>query len=127
MLTCSSRRNELAKAASIALSDINTGDRVLARANQIVVMSKSDLQQKQAAERAEWQKRGAAGKIVASRGRLDHYHHPGGPEDKCFYHSENHFPAICAGVGPLQRRESRVRFADMKVGDQVRVLGDKTG
>ena len=65
----------LANAAAIALTDIHAGDRVLARgknaddqksiaASIIIVMSQGDIASKQAAERADWDRRGATG-IVA--------------------------------------------------------------
>ncbi|HEV2446591.1 MAG TPA: hypothetical protein VGS58_11735 [Candidatus Sulfopaludibacter sp.] len=65
----------LSNAAAIELSDINVGDRLRARgrmtddqkslaALEIVVISQSDIASKQAAERADWDRRGATG-IVA--------------------------------------------------------------
>src|ERR1019366_10127980 len=67
---------DLRNAPVIAMKDVNTGDRVLARgkasddkksfeANLIVVMSKADIANKQAQEKADWDKRGVTG-IVAS-------------------------------------------------------------
>src|SRR5690349_4514623 len=54
---------DIKKATKISQSDMNVGDRVLARtrgadspATSVIIMTKSDLEQKQAAERAEWQK-----------------------------------------------------------------------
>jgi hypothetical protein len=69
---------DLQKAAMIALTDISVGDRVLARgragangnglaANLIVVMSKGDIAQKEAADRADWDRRGVMG-VVAMAG-----------------------------------------------------------
>src|SRR5690348_1044128 len=65
----------LSNAAAIQLTDINVGDRLRARgrmtedqkslaALEIVVISQSDIASKQAAERADWDRRGATG-IVA--------------------------------------------------------------
>jgi transcription antitermination factor NusG len=115
----------LTKAATISLSDINTGDRVLSRPNQIIVISKSDLQEKQAAERAEWQKRGVAGKIVAIAGDSITITSPAGQKT-----------TVSTTPKTVFRRYApeSVRFSDakpsslseMKVGDQVRVLGDKS-
>jgi hypothetical protein len=116
----------LAKAASIALSDINTGDRVLARTNQIIVMSKSDLQQKQAAEKAEWQKRGVAGKIVAIAGDSITITTPAGQRTNVSTTPKT----TVRRYAPESVRFSDAKpssFADMKVGDQVRVLGDRNG
>src|SRR5579862_4587001 len=63
---------DIKKASKIAFSDVMVGDRALARgpleednknvpARTIVIMTKGDLAQKQAADRAEWQKRGVMG------------------------------------------------------------------
>ncbi len=65
----------LSNAAAIGLTDINVGDRLRARgqvsdgqkslsALEIIVISQSDIAGKQAAERADWDRRGATG-IVA--------------------------------------------------------------
>ncbi len=64
----------LTNAAPIELTEINVGDRLRARgriaedkslaALEIVVISQSDIQSKQAAERADWDRRGVTG-IVA--------------------------------------------------------------
>lgn len=65
----------LTNAATIELTDINVGDRLRARGHmtadqkslaalEIVVISQSDIASKQAAERADWDRRGATG-IVA--------------------------------------------------------------
>jgi hypothetical protein len=66
---------DLDGAAAVSVSDLAAGDRILARgkagadgaaflAASIVVMSKTDLAKKHAAERAEWEKRGIAGVIT---------------------------------------------------------------
>jgi hypothetical protein len=66
----------MANAATIALADIHAGDRVLARGKSaedqksiaaaiIVVMSQGDIAGKQAAERADWDRRGATGIVTA--------------------------------------------------------------
>lgn len=66
----------LANAATITLADVAIGDRVLARgpvsadwnavmATSVVVMSKADITRKQAADKAEWEKRGVGGVITA--------------------------------------------------------------
>ena len=127
----------LTNAASIALSDINTGDRVLARgkpgdngltATLVVVMSQADIASKQAAERADWERRGATG-IVAETGA-----------DQITINVRT-----LTGVTPLVIKPApstiirrytpeSVKFADAKTskldevkkGDQVRARGNKT-
>jgi hypothetical protein len=116
----------LAKAATITFADVNTGDRVLVRPSQIIVMSKSDLQQKQAAERAEWQKRGSAGKITAVSNDSIMIVTPSGQKINVSTTPKTTFRRYAAeSVRFSDAKPSS--FADMKIGDQVRVLGDKTG
>ena len=61
----------LQKATTIGVTDIHAGDRVLARgtapgqAALVVVISQSDITQKQAADRADWEKRGVSGTVAA--------------------------------------------------------------
>jgi len=68
---------DLRKATPIELAEIKAGDRVLARgkssddqksvaATLLVVMSQSDIAKKQAAERADWDRRGVMGLVKAS-------------------------------------------------------------
>src|SRR5262249_945199 len=67
---------DLENAASISVPELTAGDRILARgrssgdtgsfaATSIIVISKTDLASKHAAERAEWEKRGVGGVITA--------------------------------------------------------------
>lgn len=59
----------LAKAAKISFADLAVGDRLLVTggspAQRVIVMTKSDLAQRQAADRTEWQRRGAHGTVTA--------------------------------------------------------------
>jgi len=70
---------DLQKAAVITLNDVSIGDRVLARgragansgevaATLIVVMSQGDIAQKQAADRADWDRRGVVGLVTTTGG-----------------------------------------------------------
>ena len=133
----------LAKATKITLADVGAGDRVLARgrgaadqktvpALQVVVMSKADLAKKQEQERAEWRRRGVSG-IVASL-------NPSTQE--ITVSSRTMMGAPQAVIIPvtdkvMMRRyppdtipkysEARPsKFEEVKVGDQLRALGDKT-
>ena len=69
-------QKDLTGATAIQLKDLQAGDRILVRgtpsddsksiaAAAIIVMKKSDIEQKQAAERADWQKRGVGGLVTA--------------------------------------------------------------
>ena len=127
-------------AAKIALADVVVGDRVLARgalsedkatltATSIVVMTKEDVAKKHEAEQAEWKKRGVSGVITALN-----------PDSKQITISvrsrEGVKPLIIPASGSVDMRRyapDSVRFADakpstfadLKVGDQVRALGNK--
>lgn len=128
---------DLKKAAKITLQDLSVGDRVLARlkpgtpgvATSVIVMTKTDIAQKQAAERAEWQKRGITGTIasinpdtkevtVSVRARGATKTMVVEPAEKVQYRR----------YAPDSVRFSDAKpstFAELKVGDQVRVLGNK--
>jgi hypothetical protein len=127
-------------ATKITLADVAEGDRVMAMgrvsddrksatARVIVVMSKADIAQKQEAERADWKKRGILGVITALK-----------PETKEITITTRSM----AGQQPLtipvsEKVEMRryapdsIKFADampakfeeLKVGDQVRALGQR--
>ena len=69
-------QKDLTGATAIQLKDLQAGDRILVRgalsddsksiaASAIIVMKKSDIEQKQANERADWQKRGVGGLVTA--------------------------------------------------------------
>ncbi len=131
---------DLKKAAKIALTDVSIGDRVLARsrvgedqkpgpASSIIVMSKADLDKRQEAERLEWQKRGVSGTITAIN-----------PDTKeIIISARSRGMAKPLVIEPSDKAQYRryatdsIRFSDakpslfaeLKVGDQLRVLGDK--
>ncbi len=128
----------LTNAAPIELSDISVGDRLRARgrtvenkslsALEIVVISQSDIASKQAAERADWDRRGVTGIVTDVA-----------PDSFTIN------VRTLAGVKPLvikpapnavvrRYTSDSVKFADAKPsqlsdlrkGDQVRARGDKT-
>jgi hypothetical protein len=127
-------------ATKIAMADVVVGDRVLARgalsedkasvtATSVVVMNKEDVAKKHEAEQAEWKKRGVSGVITAVN-----------PDSKQITISvrsrEGVKPLIVPVSGSVDMRRyapDSVRFseakpsafADFKVGDQVRALGNK--
>lgn len=129
---------DLKKASKIAFTDLAVGDRALARvpssdsndnlpARTLVIMTKADLAQKHAHDRAEWQARGVVGVVTAvdaankqvtisTRGR----------EAKTI--------TIDTSAASFRRyAPDSVKFADAKAssladleaGDTVRALGDK--
>jgi hypothetical protein len=129
-------------ASSITIADIRIGDRIYARGTvaadqksiatrQLVVMTKTDIAEKQDRDREEWRKRGVVGTVSALN-----------PETKEITLQVRSFAGaqpvtIAAGAGNVKFRRyapDSVRFADakpsslseIKVGDQLRAKGDKS-
>jgi hypothetical protein len=131
---------DLKKATKIALSDVTSGDRMLALgpvseetksvpARAVIIMTKTDLAQKHERDRAEWQKRGMGGVVttvnadtheitVTTRGR----------DARTLVVDASAKPAV------RQYAADSVKFSDakpgnlsdIKAGDNIRVLGDKS-
>jgi hypothetical protein len=133
----------LTKATKITLADVGAGDRVLARgrgsaeqktvpALQVVVMSKADLAKKQEQERAEWRRRGVSG-IVASLNpstqeiTVSSRTMAGAPQSVIIPVTEKvmmrRYPPDTI---PKYSEARPSKFEEVKVGDQLRALGDKT-
>jgi hypothetical protein len=129
----------LTNAAAIELSDINVGDRLRARgrmtedqkslaALEIVVISQSDIASKQAAERADWDRRGATGIVadIAADSVTVNVRTIEGVKPLVIIPAPN---AVIRRYTP-----DSVKFADAKPsklseirkGDQVRARGNKT-
>jgi len=128
----------LDKAASINLEDIAAGDRVLVKgkldesfvARMVVVMSKSDIAEKHARDREAWLKRGVSGVITAlnpEKKDITLRTSPGASPN-------NTITAVAAEGGTFRRYSGSVKFkdaklssfAELKVGDQLRALGEKS-
>jgi hypothetical protein len=134
---------DLTKATRIELKDISTGDRVLARtrpgeggalgpAASIIVMTKSDLADFHEKSRAEWEKRGTVGTVATldPATKVIVITVPNGltpkdtksvtldPTDKLV------FRRYAPGSAKFQDAKAGT-FDQIKVGDRVRVLGDK--
>jgi hypothetical protein len=131
----------LTNATKITLAEVGEGDRVWARgkvaddhksvpATALIVMNKVDIAKKQEQERAEWKRRGVLGIITAVK-----------PETKEITISSRTIAGTQSIVIPVTDKvEMRryapdsIKFADakmatfeeLKVGDQVRALGDKS-
>lgn len=131
----------LAKGTPITAADIDPGDRLLARgqfsgdqnslaATLLVVMTKADLAKKHAADRAEWQKRGVGGIVTA----VD----PAASTVNINTRTAEGVKPLTIAAGPktVVRRYApdSVKFddtrsstlAEIKPGDQVRALGEKS-
>ncbi len=130
----------LSKATKIAFAEVGEGDRVFARglvaddrktvpARVVIVMNKVDIAKKQEMEREEWKKRGLLGVITAVK-----------PETKEITISSRTLAGQQSIVIPVSDKvEMRryapdsIKFADaktskfeeLKVGDQLRALGDR--
>src|SRR5439155_11169891 len=133
----------MASATDITLADVGQGDRVWARwragsdqktvpTTQVVVMSKADVAKRQEQERAQWRRRGVSGIVasvnastkeitVSSRSLM------GAPQaviipvtDKVLM---RRYPPDTI---PKYSEAKPSKFEEVKVGDQVRALGDKT-
>jgi hypothetical protein len=133
----------LAKATDITLTDVGAGDRVLAQwragadvktapTPRVVVMNKADLAKKQEQDRAQWRRRGVSGIVasvnpstqeitVSSRSLM------GAPQaviipvtDKVLM---RRYPPDTI---PKYSEAKPSKFEEVKVGDQLRALGDKS-
>src|SRR5688500_8092173 len=131
----------LTNASDIAFTDVSEGDRVMARgtvsedrksvpAMQIIVMTKGDLAKKQEAERTEWRRRGILGVITALK-----------PDTNEITIANRTMAGTQTVVIPVAKNTEMRRYApdsikfsdakpskfgELKVGDQLRALGDRT-
>jgi hypothetical protein len=131
----------LTNATDVALTDLGVGDRVMARGNvaadqksvpalMVIVMTKGDLAKRQEAERLEWRRRGILGVITALK-----------PETKEITISNRTMAGTQAVVIPISDKVEMKRYApdsikfsdakpsdfgELKIGDQLRALGDRT-
>jgi len=130
----------LTNATKIAFTDVGEGDRIFARglvsedrktvpARIVIVMNKGDIAKKQDEERAEWKKRGLLGVITALK-----------PETKeititsrTLAGQQNIVIPVSDKVEMRRYAPDSIKFADaktakfeeLKVGDQLRALGDR--
>lgn len=130
----------LANATDVTFADVAQGDRVMARgtvsedrksvpALQVIVMTKGDITKKQDAERLEWRRRGILGVITALK-----------PDTKEITISNRTMAGVQSVVIPVSEKTEMHRyapdsikfgdakpstFAELKVGDQLRAIGDR--
>ena len=131
----------LTNATDVTFADLAEGDRVMARgtvsedrksvpASMVIVMTKGDLAKKQEAERLEWRRRGILGVITALK-----------PESNEITISNRTIAGTQTVVIPVSEKTEMRRYApdsikfsdakpskfsELKVGDQLRALGDRT-
>jgi hypothetical protein len=131
----------LTNATDITLTDIGAGDRIMARGTvaedkksvstvQIIVMSKADLAKKQEAERLEWRRRGILGVVTALK--------PEGKEitiqSRTLAGTQNVIIPVVDKTEMRRYAPDSIKFGDakpstfaeLKVGDQLRALGEKS-
>lgn len=129
---------DLSGAATISVSDLSVGDRILVRgqnggdhnlleADSIIVMSKADIAKKQAAERAAWEQRGIGGVITgldpASREITIRVQRLDGARPVIVSLAPG---AVLRRYAPDSIRFSDAkpsRFEELKAGDQVKARG----
>jgi hypothetical protein len=131
----------LTNATDVTFADVGEGDRIMARGNvaadqksvpalMVVVMTKGDLAKKQEAERMEWRRRGILGVITSVK-----------PETKEITISNRTMAGTQAVVLQVSDKTEMRRYApdsikfgdakpssfdELKVGDQLRALGDRS-
>jgi hypothetical protein len=131
----------LTNAADVTLTDLAEGDRVMARgtvsedrksvpAAMVIVMTKGDLAKKQEAERAEWRRRGILGVITALK-----------PDTNEITITNRTMAGAQTVIIPVSEKTEMRRYApdsikfgdakpskfnELKVGDQLRALGERT-
>lgn len=131
----------LANAADITFADVGEGDRIMARgtvsedkksvpALQIIVMTKGDLAKKQEAERSEWRRRGIVGVIAAIKPDTHEititHRAMGGSQSVVLPVSDKTEMRRYAPDSIKFSDAKPSTFTELKVGDQLRALGDRT-
>ena len=131
----------LEKGVKITLADISEGDRILARgdissdgkslsARQLIIISRSAIGQQQERESEEWRRRGIIGRVTALNPGTKEItvltRSPEGPRPIVIDASSN---ARFLRYAPDSLRFSDAApssFAELKVGDQLRALGERS-
>jgi hypothetical protein len=130
--------NDVTKGNKVALSSLGAGDRVVAfyrgaadqkaiQATSLVVRTKADLASIADKEREDWQKRGTSGTVAAIDLAARTLTIKAGQRSVAIEPSEK---AEFLRYAPDSAKFSDAKpgsFAEIKVGDQVRVLGDRSG
>jgi hypothetical protein len=129
--------NDVTKGTKMALSGLGAGDRVVAfyrgpadqkaiQATSLVVRTKADLALIAQKEQEDWQKRGTSGTVAAIDATAKSLTMKAGQRSLAVVASEK---TEFLRYAPDSAKFSDAKpssFAEIKVGDQVRVLGDKT-
>jgi hypothetical protein len=131
----------LTNATDVTFADLAAGDRVMARGNvsedrksvpaaMVIVMTKGDLARKQEAERAEWRRRGILGVITELKPDTNEItisnRTMAGTQTIVIPVSENTEMRRYAPDSIRFGDAKPSKFSELKVGDQLRALGDRT-
>lgn len=130
----------LKNATKIAFGDVAVGDRVLARgrladdqksiaAASVIVMSKVDIAKKQEADRAEWRRRGVGGVIKAINAEAKEVTITTPSREGTKSLAIELRNSVLRRYAPDSVKFSDAKpstFAELKLGDQVRALGNKS-
>src|ERR1041385_7771254 len=131
----------LTNAADVTVSDVGEGDRIMTRGNvaedrksvsalQVIVMSKGDIAKKQDAERLEWRRRGVLGVIQALKPDA----HEITIQSRTMAGNTSIIIPVSDKTEMKRYAPDSIKFADakpstfteLKVGDQLRALGERT-
>jgi Cu/Ag efflux protein CusF len=130
----------LTNATKISFTDVAEGDRVLALgkvsddhkfvpARTVVVMTKADIAKKQEAERAEWKARGLLGVITALKAETKEItisSRSGAAQQSIVIPVSEKVEMRRYAPDSIKFADAKVaKFEDLKVGDQLRALGDR--
>jgi hypothetical protein len=127
---------DMTKAVRIAFTDLGAGDRIVAigqksedqkriDARSVIVMTRSDLTQRQQREQEDWQKRGLSGSVSAIDAGAKTFTLKSGSKTVAVQPADK---AEFSRYAPDSVKFSDARpssLAEIKIGDQARVLGDK--
>ena len=133
----------LDKTVPITLSEVSVGDRVIAQgrvaedrktvpAPRLVVLTKGDITQKQESERAEWRRRGIAGTISAlnpATKEITVSARSGFGTEQAVTIDASADKVVFRRYAPGSVRYEDTKlssFNELKVGDQVRALGNRS-
>ncbi|MBI4454838.1 MAG: hypothetical protein HY644_02955 [Acidobacteria bacterium] len=131
---------DLKKAVKITPAEVGVGDRVYARGHMaedtkslpavaVIVITKAELARKQEREREEWQKRAVAGTISALNPETKQItlsvRSPEGTRAVVIESAEKVIVRRYAPDSVRFREAKPSSFAELKVGDSLRVLGEK--
>jgi co-chaperonin GroES (HSP10) len=128
---------DLKSAQAIALGDIEVGDRVLVNGHQdapdaftasrVILMKSSDIAQKHAAEQEDWRKRGTGGLVSAVDSASGTITITARGSKISVQTSPSTVYRRYAGGSVKYEDATPSSLAQIQVGDQLRVRGDKSG